>query len=82
MALVQQAGASQRQAPAGADAITDPRVELVIGIERRLRQLFTSLGWENVNDYASGTSADTPWGKTEFQDGVQTWLNPRFALAK
>jgi FkbM family methyltransferase len=51
-------------------------------VERRLRQLFTSLGWENVNDYASGTSADTPWGKTEFQDGVQTWLNPRFALAK
>jgi FkbM family methyltransferase len=49
-------------------------------VERRLRQLFTSLGWENVNDYACGTSAETPWGRTDFQDGVQTWLNPRFAL--
>jgi FkbM family methyltransferase len=46
--------------------------------ERRLRKLFSSLGWENVNDYASGTSAETPWGRMDFQDGVQTWLNPRF----
>jgi FkbM family methyltransferase len=46
-------------------------------VELRLRQLFSSLGWENVNDYACGTSAETPWGRMNFQDGVQTWLNPR-----
>ncbi len=51
-------------------------------VERRLRQLFTSLGWENVNDYASGTTAETPWGRMDFQDGVQTWLNPRFPLVQ
>ena len=45
-------------------------------VERRLRELFSSLGWANVNDYACGTSAETPWGRIEFQDGVQTWLNP------
>jgi hypothetical protein len=49
-------------------------------VERRLRRLFSSLGWENVNDYAGGTSAETAWGRTDFQDGVQTWLNPRFTL--
>ena len=49
-------------------------------IERRLRQLFSSLAWENSNDYECGTSADTPWGRVDFEDGVQTWLNPRLAL--
>jgi FkbM family methyltransferase len=41
--------------------------------ERRLRVLFGALGWENLNDYASGTEVDTPWGRIKFQDGVQTW---------
>jgi FkbM family methyltransferase len=47
--------------------------------ERRLRVLFGRLGWEKVNDYPCGAEADTPWGLIHFQDGVQTWLNPRFA---
>jgi FkbM family methyltransferase len=45
--------------------------------ERRLRALFARLGWENLNDYRCGSEADTPWGRISFQDGVQTWLNPR-----
>jgi FkbM family methyltransferase len=45
--------------------------------ELRLRQVFSPLGWENVNHYACGTSAETPWGRIDFQDGVQTWLNLR-----
>jgi FkbM family methyltransferase len=49
-------------------------------IEQRLRRLFSSLGWENANDYASGTSAETRWGRIDFQDGVQTWANPALAL--
>jgi FkbM family methyltransferase len=44
--------------------------------ERRLRELFTRLGWENLNDYPSGTTEATPWGSIKFQDGVQTWRNP------
>ena len=49
-------------------------------VEQRLRQVFSSLDWENVNDYPGGTSAETPWGRMHFQDGVQTWLNPRSPL--
>jgi FkbM family methyltransferase len=49
-------------------------------VEERLRRLFSSLGWENVNDYLCGMSAETPWGRIDFEDGVQTWVNPRFAL--
>jgi FkbM family methyltransferase len=48
-------------------------------VEQRLRRAFGSLAWKNVNDYACGSSAETPWGTMTFQDGVQTWLNPRFA---
>jgi FkbM family methyltransferase len=44
--------------------------------EERSRALFSRLGWENLNDYASGTTAATPWGSITFQDGVQTWRTP------
>jgi FkbM family methyltransferase len=44
--------------------------------EARLRALFGRLGWEKLNDYASGAEVETPWGAIEFQDGVQTWRNP------
>jgi FkbM family methyltransferase len=47
--------------------------------ERRLRTLFGRLGWEKLNDYPSGAEVETPWGRISFQDGVQTWLNTRFA---
>jgi FkbM family methyltransferase len=49
--------------------------------EQRLREVFSSLGWEKLNDFGSGGSADTPWGAMSFQDGVQTWLNVRLASA-
>jgi FkbM family methyltransferase len=49
--------------------------------EQRLREGFSSLGWEKVNDFACGASAETPWGTMTFQDGVQTWLNVRLAPA-
>jgi FkbM family methyltransferase len=45
--------------------------------EERLRSLFLSTGWRPVNDYAAGTRSPTPWGTMTFQDGVQTWVNPR-----
>ena len=50
-------------------------------VERRLRDVFSSLGWEKVNDYACGSSVETPWGQMTFQDGVQTWLNERHTFA-
>jgi FkbM family methyltransferase len=45
--------------------------------ERRLRELFRRLDWELLNDYECGSTAETPWGTIDFQDGVQTWLNRR-----
>lgn len=45
--------------------------------ESRLRTLFEQLGWEKLNDYPCGTETETPWGPIAFQDGVQTWRNPR-----
>ena len=47
--------------------------------EQRLRRLFGSLGWENLNDYPCGAEAETPWGSIIFQDGVQTWRTPQLA---
>jgi FkbM family methyltransferase len=45
--------------------------------EERLRLLFGHLGWERHFDYAARSQNMTPWGPVAFQDGVQSWLNPR-----
>lgn len=45
--------------------------------EERLRVLFGELGWQPLNDYACGRENETPYGVLAFEDGVQTWLNPR-----
>ena len=47
--------------------------------ELRCRELFTSLGWRNVNDFPFGTTVPTEWGPVSFQDGVQTWINDSLA---
>lgn len=46
-------------------------------IERSLRETFIGLGWRNVHDFACLSTNKTPWGRIKFQDGVQTWVNPR-----
>jgi len=46
-------------------------------IEDGLRALFRGHGWRLVNDYPSQSRSATPYGEIEFQDGVQTWVNPR-----
>jgi hypothetical protein len=48
-------------------------------IEDGLRRLFRALGWQSLADYACLSSATTPFGMVSFRDGVQSWLNPRFA---
>jgi FkbM family methyltransferase len=47
--------------------------------EDRVRALFRSFGWESVDDYASGSEKETPWGPISFQDGAQTWVNPKLS---
>jgi len=49
--------------------------------EERLRALFGSLAWECVWDFPCLTASETPWGRVSFEDGIQTWLNPKLAAA-
>lgn len=46
-------------------------------VERGLRIMFTKLGWKCVNDYALSTTHETKYGTSKFNDGVQTWINPK-----
>lgn len=63
--------------------LIDAKVRLVhVGthstdIEDGLRSLFNSLGWQKRWDFPCKSSSDTPFGSLNFDDGVQSWLNPR-----
>jgi FkbM family methyltransferase len=46
-------------------------------IESGLRQLLTSHGWRCLNDYSIHTTSETPFGAIRFENGVQSWVNPR-----
>lgn len=48
-------------------------------IEACLRKLLNKHGWECRADYACLEEHETPWGLVKFQDGVQSWINPRLA---
>ena len=43
-------------------------------VEFQLRELFE--GWTCLNDYSLFTKHTTIYGTSEFNDGVQTWINP------
>ena len=47
--------------------------------EQRLRALFDVLGWACRFDYPCGGRCETEWGVVEFEDGVQSWINPALA---
>jgi len=46
-------------------------------IEAGLRRLLRRNGWECLVDYAWHSRCKTPWGEVCFEDGVQSWINPR-----
>ena len=46
-------------------------------IEDELRRLLGAHGWRCLADYSIFSESDTPWGKIFFDNGVQSWLNPR-----
>jgi FkbM family methyltransferase len=46
-------------------------------LHRRIQTLFRELGWKPRFLYAGNTADITPWGRINFQDGFQSWLNPR-----
>jgi|SRR5579875_2354433 len=47
--------------------------------EYLLRITFNRLGWLCRYDYPCHRTSLTPYGFIKFQDGVQCWINPRFA---
>jgi len=48
-----------------------------LDIETGLRELLSSHGWRCQTDYSVGTTEETPWGRINFQDGVQGWVNQK-----
>ena len=45
-------------------------------VEEQLRELFKD--WLCVNDYSLFTKHKTIYGESDFNDGVQTWINPEW----
>ncbi|MBZ5609997.1 MAG: FkbM family methyltransferase [Acidobacteriia bacterium] len=46
-------------------------------IEDELRQLLSAHGWRCLRDYSLFSTSETPWGTIAFENGVQSWVNPR-----
>lgn len=49
-------------------------------IEEALRQSFRGAGWVCEWDFSLGSKRETPFGRIDFVDGVQTWLNPKLDI--
>jgi len=47
-------------------------------VEEGIRKLFNSYGWKCNYDYTCREKNSTSWGEMYFDDGVQSWTNPRF----
>jgi FkbM family methyltransferase len=47
-------------------------------IEAGLRELLSAHGWQCRADYSLFSTSETPWGPISFENGVQSWVNPRW----
>ncbi len=64
------------------EAVTAQVKRLHIGthgkeIESGLRQLLAAHGWQCQFDYSLLSTSETPWGRIRFENGVQSWINPK-----
>lgn len=48
-----------------------------IDVENRIRDVMNAAGWQKVWDFSCGATSITPYGTVAFQDGVQSWVNPK-----
>jgi FkbM family methyltransferase len=46
-------------------------------IDQGLERLFTQHGWRNIHLYPAFAETETAYGLVHFNDGVQSWVNPR-----
>ncbi|MGZ4416283.1 MAG: FkbM family methyltransferase [Gaiellaceae bacterium] len=65
-----------------ADALDATTRRLHVGthgpeVEAGLRTVLSEHGWRCLRDYAAFSLVKTPWGDMQFQDGIQSWSNPR-----
>jgi len=49
-----------------------------IAIEIKLRKYLKNNGWIKIYDFPTHKSSFTPFGKIDFVDGVQVWINSRY----
>jgi FkbM family methyltransferase len=75
-------GAELAAVAEAADVLDSTTRRLHIGthgpdVEAGLREVLSGHGWRCLRDYAAFSRAETPWGEMRFQDGIQTWSNPR-----
>lgn len=76
-------GAEAEAVRGSLDVLTSKAKRLHIGthghdIEDELRRLLSGAGWELLRDYPCLTEGvETEYGPVDFQDGVQSWVNPR-----
>lgn len=48
-------------------------------VEARIQKALSTHGWIKLLDYPCNTISQTPFGTISFQDGVQSWMNPRYS---
>lgn len=76
-------GAEADVVAGGIDAL-DAKVKLMhigthyVEVEDTIRSQLAAHGWVLSWDYRVGSTTITPYGEVTFQDGVQSWRNPRF----
>lgn len=46
-------------------------------IEAGLRELLSAHGWECRADYSLFSTCETPYGPIQFENGAQSWVNPK-----
>lgn len=76
-------GEERRVVATNVDLLSERAKKLHIGthdrdIDQGLLTVLSNAGWICRRAYLWNSKADTPFGEIEFQDGVQTWINPRF----
>ena len=47
-------------------------------VDARLSHIFHLHGWRPRRIFSCGTMNQTPYGRFQFIDGIQSWENPRF----
>ncbi|MGJ0513088.1 hypothetical protein [Methylocystis sp.] len=75
-------GAEAEVIETSADCLNSKVKRLHIGthgcsIEDRLRRALTAHGWTCLWDYPCQAETETSYGRVRFNDGVQSWINPR-----